>query len=108
MSTAPHKTEVGELRPSQVLTTFGVGSIIDLPNLSVMVMGLDDWPADAPDRDRRGAAALSVQEDLGSQVERLLTPPMAPESTSTMPAPFDERAFLGVPVAPFPRWLVCP
>lgn len=38
------KSEVGELRPSQLLLTFGVGSIVDLPNMSVMVMGLDDWP----------------------------------------------------------------
>ena len=38
------RCKVGELRPSQVLTTFGIGSIVDLPNLSVMVMGLEDWP----------------------------------------------------------------
>src|SRR5213075_209380 len=38
------KCEVGELRPSQVLTTFGIGSLVDLPNLSVMVMGLESWP----------------------------------------------------------------
>ena len=38
------KSEVGELRPSQLLLTFGVGAIVDLPNMSVMVMGLDDWP----------------------------------------------------------------
>ena len=45
MSTRTEKRrEVGELRPSQVLTTFGIGSIVDLPNLSVMVMGLEDWP----------------------------------------------------------------
>lgn len=34
---------VGELRPSQVMFTYGVGSIVDLPHFSVMVMGLDDW-----------------------------------------------------------------
>ncbi|NCC34293.1 MAG: hypothetical protein EOM24_20120, partial [Chloroflexia bacterium] len=34
---------VGEVRPSQLLHTFGIGAIIDLPHLSVMVMGLDDW-----------------------------------------------------------------
>ena len=38
------KSEVGEVRPSQVLTSFGIGSLVDLPNMSVMVMGLDDWP----------------------------------------------------------------
>ena len=43
-SNTMRKSEVGELRPSQVLTTFGIGSLVDLPNLSVMVMGLESWP----------------------------------------------------------------
>ena len=34
---------VGDLRPSQILFSFGVGSLVDLPNMSVMVMGIDDW-----------------------------------------------------------------
>ena len=38
------RSEVGEVRPSQTLTTYGVGSLVDLPNLSVLVMGLDYWP----------------------------------------------------------------
>ena len=44
MSTGREKPRVGELRPSQILTTFGIGSIVDLPHISVMVMGLEDWP----------------------------------------------------------------
>jgi hypothetical protein len=42
MSTAAAKHKLGDLRPSQLLLTLGVGSIVDLPNLSVMIMGLDD------------------------------------------------------------------
>ena len=38
------KLFVGEVRPSQLLYTYGIGSIVDLPSLSVIVMGLDDWP----------------------------------------------------------------
>ncbi|MEH0560334.1 hypothetical protein QBA37_13915 [Streptomyces silvae] len=34
---------VGELRPSQLLHTYGVGAVADLPNLSTMVLGLDHW-----------------------------------------------------------------
>ena len=34
---------VGEVRPSQALFVYGVGSIIDLPSMSVLTMGLDDW-----------------------------------------------------------------
>ena len=44
MSKGREKPRVGELRPSQMLTTFGVGSVVDLPHISVMVMGLEDWP----------------------------------------------------------------
>lgn len=44
ISSHMRKSEVGEVRPSQTLTTFGIGSLVDLPNMSVIVMGLDDWP----------------------------------------------------------------
>jgi len=37
------KHKVGELSPSQLLYTYGVGAIVDLPHLSVIVSGLDDW-----------------------------------------------------------------
>jgi len=35
--------ELGELRPSQLIFTFGIGSLVDLPNMSAIVLGLDDW-----------------------------------------------------------------
>ena len=33
----------GELRQSQLLTTFGPGSMVDLPNEAVLIGGLDHW-----------------------------------------------------------------
>jgi len=86
MSVASNKADVGEVRPSQVMTTFGVGSIIDLPYLSIMVMGLDDWQTlhAAEVADER--LLLSVQESLGQQVKKLNTPPRPPESTSFNPS----------------------
>ena len=33
---------------------------------------------------------------------------MTPESTGYQASPFEETANIGVPVAPFPRWQVCP
>lgn len=101
------KHDVGELRPSQVLTTFGVGSIIDLPNIAAMVMGLDDWPTHYSSEINEERLLASVQNALGGQVMKLLTPPRAEETAGT-PNAFDERAYVGVPVAPFPRWMVCP
>ena len=34
------KRRVGEIRPSQLLFTYGIGAIVDLPELSVIVTGL--------------------------------------------------------------------
>ena len=40
------QTPVGEVRPSQLLWTYGPGSLIDLPNLSVVTMGTERWQED--------------------------------------------------------------
>jgi hypothetical protein len=104
---AIRKSEVGEVRPSQALSTFGVGSLIDLPNLSVLVMGLDDWPVARSEEIGEERLLVSVQKVLGGQVTKLLTPPRGPESFGAKTNFFDESRTIGVPVAPFPRWLVC-
>ena len=94
---------VGELRPNQLLHTFGVGAVADLPNLSVVIGGLDDWDlADSlvvPESRLLGA----VRAQLGPQVETLRTPPYKPETSD----PFGDWARVGVPVRLFPRWLRC-
>ena len=41
----PAKKPHGEIRQSQLVTTFGPGSMVDLPNHSVLVAGLDFWSA---------------------------------------------------------------
>lgn len=104
---AMRKSEVGELRPSQILHTFGVGSMVDLPNLSVMVMGLEDWPTPYANEIGEERLLASVQKVLGPQVSRLLTAPRGQESASSQTNWFDEFHTIGVPVAPFPRWMVC-
>src|SRR6516162_2891159 len=103
------KRKVGDLRPSQLLYTFGVGAIVELPNLSVLVMGLDDWPIEQGSSEVVEPRLLrAVQHELGHQVAKLLTPPVTPDSTGYQAGPFDDTANVGVPVAPFPRWLLCP
>jgi hypothetical protein len=39
----PHARPHGQVRHSQVVTTFGPGSLLDLPKQSVIVGGLDHW-----------------------------------------------------------------
>ena len=101
------KSEVGEVRPSQTLTTYGVASLVDLPNISVIVMGLDDWPASQSLEIPEERLLLSAQSILGPQVSRLLTPPRGPESMGAQTNWFDESRQIGIPVAAFPRWMVC-
>jgi hypothetical protein len=97
---------VGDLRPSQLLWAFGVGSVVDLPNFSVVVRGLDEWDESqcAPIGEERLLAA--VRAKLGSQVAQLRGAPV-PEGNGGYD-PFGEAARVGVPVSPFPRWLRCP
>lgn len=91
------RDHVGELRPSQLLHTYGVGATVELPEMTTLVLGLDEWPEvlGKPVSEPRLLAA--VRAAAGAQIERLLTPPVVPEGDS-----------LGVPVSPFPRWLRCP
>ena len=108
-SSPTDRRKVGEIRPSQLLYAGGVGAIVELPNLSVMVMGLDDWPVEQGVMEISEPRLLKVvRKELGPQVVKLLTPPVANDSAGVAPSPFDDTANVGVPVAPFPRWQVCP
>lgn len=42
----PRIPPTGELRRSQVLTTFGPGAMVDLPNHAVLIAGLEYWRGD--------------------------------------------------------------
>lgn len=97
----------GEVRPTQLLFTYGVGAIVDLPYLSALVMGLDDWTGMnnvQPISEERLLAA--VQQQLGEQVQQLLPPPV-PAAGGNRPTPTDPDWGIGVPVVSFPRWLLC-
>lgn len=102
------RQRVGELRPSQLLYTYGVGAVVDLPHLSVLVMGLDDWDTSYSKPIREDRLLAEVQRRLGPQVQRLLTPPMRDEAELGFTLAVDDHDAVGVPVAPFPRWLRCP
>ena len=98
------RTPVGEIRPSQLLWTYGPGALIDLPSLSVVTAGIDHWPKEEclPIEEPRLLAA--VRERLGDQVDGLRMPPVRKEEQSFGKSAED---YIGVPVSPFPRWLRC-
>lgn len=95
--------ELGEMRPSQLIFTFGVGSLVDLPRMSAIIMGLDDWDTRYCKELEEDRLVAAIQRRLGSQMSKLYLPPIkldGMENDPTAPA-------VGVPVAPFPRWLRC-
>jgi Domain of unknown function (DUF1998) len=108
MNSYNRKYRVGKLRPSQVLFTYGIGSIVDLPHISTMVMGLDDWETVHSREIGEARLLQAVKMILGPQVKRLLSPPAMQEQPQEGFFPLEESAMVGIPVAPFPRWMLCP
>lgn len=85
-----------------MLYTYGVGAQVDLPNISVVIAGLDAWgpPVEVLTEDRLLAA---VRRELGDQVKELVAFPWLAGANG----PMDDAARIGVPVLPFPRWMRC-
>lgn len=100
-------SRVGSVRPSQLMYAFGVGSLVDLPNFSVIIAGLDDWSRGHNELHQAIIAEPrlldAVRHDLGRQVGELRTAPWLPETRDA----FDEWTRTGVSVVPFPRWMRC-
>ena len=97
-------TAVGTVRPSQLLWTYGPGALIDLPNLSVITMGLDRWETNRCSPVEESRLLEAVRAILGPQVQRLRMPPVVTEENAN---PFTAEGKVGIPVRPFPRWLRC-
>lgn len=102
----PYYRRVGAVRPSHLMFTGGVGALIDLPNFSILVRGLDDWKTDVP-----GAAALA-EPRLLKAVQRLLGPSVAalrpaPWMSGLDREPTGPASRVGVPTRPFPSWMRC-
>ena len=63
--------ELGDLRPSQLIYTFGVGALLDLPHMSALILGLDDW-------DTRYCTEIPEERLLGAIQRRLGQPAHPP------------------------------
>ncbi|GAA3551157.1 DUF1998 domain-containing protein [Amycolatopsis ultiminotia] len=106
--TAQYRRRVGAVRPSHLMFTTGVGALVDLPNFSVLVSGLDDWRHDnvpewEPIAEPRLLAAVKTHHGMRF-VEQLKPAPWMP-GTDTEPS--GPAARVGVPIMPFPTWLRC-
>jgi hypothetical protein len=87
----------GQIRQSQIVTTFGPGAMIDLPDYSVIVAGLDHWT---------GYDTHPIVEDrLGGKVRKLLGSSYA---FYAPPADNDDpnAPVTGITAWLFPEWFV--
>lgn len=99
---------VGEVRPSAAVSQFGIGSVIDLPHLSVVVCGLDRWPVDlARDAIDEPRLVAAIQQAIPT-VTALVRPPRSPGDDGGRVRARTTVDAVGLPVLAFPRWLVCP
>ncbi len=98
----------GEMRPSQLLSTYGAGAMVDLLDDAVLVSGLDFWRYGA-DQGVPLIAEPRLRDDLARRLG-------AVERKLSFAAPFrapptgDGRQLgpaRGISVLEFPRWFVC-
>jgi|LSQX01.3.fsa_nt_gb hypothetical protein len=87
----------GTIRQSQIITTFGPGALVDLPDHSVIIAGIEYWT---------GEKELIKEERLQNKVAQLLNVPSVklkappvPDESSEFPNSY-VRAWL------FPEWFV--
>ncbi|MEV1107797.1 MULTISPECIES: DUF1998 domain-containing protein [unclassified Micromonospora] len=107
-ATKHNRAKVGSGRPSSLLYTYGPGSIMDLPQFTIMPTGLDDW--DRIWRRRDGIPQIRaprlrevVARLLRSRDVQLRPHPWQPKKISLS----TEGNDLGVPARVFPQWLRC-
>ncbi|MCI0338416.1 MAG: DUF1998 domain-containing protein [Acidobacteria bacterium] len=99
--------KVGELRPSQMLYNFGVGGVVDLPLMSVLILGIDDWNTTHMRKLPEERLLAAVKRRLGSQVGFMAEAPVLRDMGGPI-NPYDQQNLPGIPVAPFPGWVICP
>jgi uncharacterized protein DUF1998 len=104
--------ELGDIRRSQVITSYGPGAIVDFraggfggAGISVVAGGLEEWDRWAPPPGLGNAQTVyeaRLEKQLG--VEGFRLPPVAPQ---VAPGVYSKRAGKLVGVR-FPQWLQCP
>jgi hypothetical protein len=89
----------GQVRRSQIITTWGPGALLDLPRHAVIVGGLETWPK-VGELDEIGESRLSRKLQLmtGIPAPKLYAPPASPDN------PWESSR--GIGVWRFPEWFV--
>lgn len=91
--------DVGDLRRSQVITTFGCGSLTDFPRFSGIMAGLEDWKIGLLPDDQR-IQERNLEQYLGKE---FFIQPSSPSESS-----LERKAVFGLPTIRFPFYYYCP
>ncbi len=93
----PKIPPTGELRRSQILTTFGPGAMVDLPNHSVLIAGLEYWKGDK-DRVYEDRLEAWLRQTLKVAELKLFAPPVEGADPAAVRT--------GIDVFQFPTWFL--
>ncbi len=89
----------GQIRQSQVITTYGPGALIDLPDHAAIVGGLETWPSTAN--------LTEVVDERLTGFLRIITGVQAPKMYAPPPEPSEPWASgHGIGAWRFPEWFV--
>ena len=91
MKNAKRRRPTGELRRTQLLTTYGPGSMVDLPDHAVLIGGLESWDGDLKP---------VYEPRLEAHLQRSLGVPRVVLKTQDLP-PRDRGEFFKKPVIEF-------
>lgn len=99
MSRRPGSRPHGQIRQSQLLTSFGPGSMLELPDHSVLVGGLDTWSAGGDE---------IIEPRLVDKLKRLFEPPLQVLKLYTPPPDLDDPSApqTGITAWQFPEWFI--
>jgi len=99
MSRRPGTRPHGQIRQSQLITSFGPGSMLDLPNHSVLIGGLDSW---SPGGDE------VIEPRLVDKLKSLFDPPLQVLKLFSPPPDADDPTApqTGITAWLFPEWFI--
>lgn len=99
MSRRPGSRPHGQIRRSQLITSFGPGSMMDLPNHSVLISGLDSWSTGGDE---------IIEPRLVDKLKELFDPPLQVLKLYNPPPDNDDPTApqTGITAWQFPEWFI--
>ena len=99
MNRRPGSRPHGQIRQSQLLTSFGPGSMLDLPNHSVLIGGLDSWSMGGDE---------IVEPRLVDKLKQLFDPPLQVLKLYAPPPDLENPTApqTGITAWQFPEWFI--